>query len=128
MWLLNNISICAVNGNVVVNKEEWSESQMQSSEKVEKLVQLLRRLRGEVERRFRARIEGVFGSWVRGEETEESDIDVLVEFLDGATLFEFVGLSQFLQGKLMGRDVDVVPRDALREELRERILSEVVWL
>ncbi len=101
---------------------------MQSREKVEKLVQLLRRLRGEVERRFRARIEGVFGSWVRGEETGESDIDVLVEFLDGATLFEFVGLSQFLQEKLMGRDVDVVPRDALREELRERILSEVVWL
>ena len=100
---------------------------MRKDESVQRMIDTLRRLKAEVERRFKARIEGIFGSCVRGEATRKSDVDVLVEFLEGATLFEYVGLAQFLEEK-MGREIDVVPRDALREELRERILKEVVWL
>ena len=51
--------------------------------------------------------------------------DVLVDFADDADLFDLVGLGLFLEEKL-GRKVDVVPRRALRKELRDRVLKEVV--
>lgn len=52
-------------------------------------------------------------------------LDVLVEFEKEADLFDFVGLSIFLEEKL-GRKVDVVPRDAVRPELKDIILREAV--
>jgi len=72
---------------------------------------------------YRAEVVGIFGSFVRGEEKETSDIDVLVEFDEDADLFDFVGLSIFLEERL-GRKVDVVPRDTVRPELKEIILKE----
>ena len=53
-----------------------------------------------------------------------SDIDLLVDFEDGADLLDFVGLGLFLEERLH-RKVDVVPKNALREELREQVLQEV---
>lgn len=68
---------------------------------------------------------GLFGSIVRGEQKQTSDIDVLVDFAEDADLFDLVGLGLFLEEKL-GQKVDVVPRKALRKELREGVLKEVV--
>ena len=48
-------------------------------------------------------------------------------FQDGADLFDLIGLSQFLEERLQ-RPVDVVPRRALREELRDAVLQEVIIL
>jgi hypothetical protein len=52
-------------------------------------------------------------------------VDILVRFVEGATLFDFVGLADFLEEKL-GVKVDVVSDRAVREELRDEILKEVV--
>ena len=82
-------------------------------------------LKEDIRKKYRAEVVGIFGSFVRGEEKETSDIDVLVEFSEDADLFDFVGLSIFLEEKL-GRRVDVVPRDTLRAELQEVILGEAV--
>ena len=68
---------------------------------------------------------GIFGSYARGEETEKSDIDVLVRFHPGATLLDLMGLLIFLEEKL-GIGVDVVPHDTIRKELKDRIMKEVV--
>lgn len=76
---------------------------------------------------YKAEIKGIFGSYVRGEETDESDVDVLVEFQHGADLFDFVGLSQFLEEHLSCK-VDVVVLSSLREELKPHVLREVVYL
>jgi hypothetical protein len=54
-------------------------------------------------------------------------VDVLVRFLEGATLFDLVGLGDFLEEKLKLK-VDIVSERAVREELRERILGEVVTI
>jgi uncharacterized protein len=93
----------------------------------QEIMSLIKALQGELRQRFKAREIGVFGSVVRGEQSEASDIDVLVDFEDGADLFDLVGLGLFLEEKL-GQKVDVVPRRALREELKGAVLKEVVNL
>ena len=72
-------------------------------------------------------VEGIslFGSVVRGEAKRTSDVDILVDFTDDADLFDMSGLGLFLEGRL-GRKVDVVPRNALREELKAGIQAEAV--
>jgi predicted nucleotidyltransferase len=97
------------------------------SKDVQTLIEQLKIVAGEVQRRYRAEILGIFGSYVRGEERETSDLDVLVRFAKGATLFDFVGLADFLE-EILGIQVDVVPVDALRAEIRDRILGEAVYL
>ena len=73
--------------------------------------------------RYNATNVRLFGSVVRGEANKESDIDLLVDFLPGATLLDQIGLVQELSQKL-GRKVDVVSTRALNKHLRQRILNE----
>lgn len=65
----------------------------------------------------------VFGSVVRGEATDQSDVDFLVTFKAGASLLDLVGLADDLQDAL-GQKVDVVSDDSLNERIRARIMSE----
>jgi len=88
----------------------------------------LKSLKEEIRKQYKAEIVGIFGSYVRGKQKKRSDLDVLVKFYEGATLFELVGLSIFLEEKLGIKKVDVVPYDAVREELRDKILNEAVYL
>jgi len=70
---------------------------------------------------------GVFGSFVRGEEKAESDVDVLVEFREGQKTFDhYIDLKFYLED-LFGRKVDLVMKGAIKRRLREPILSEVVY-
>jgi uncharacterized protein len=89
------------------------------------IAEMLIGLKAEAKQRFRAEIRGIFGSYVRGEQKEGSDLDVLVEFDVGANLLHLVGLADFLEEKLNLR-VDVVPESALRKEIKDSILREKV--
>ncbi len=93
----------------------------------EDLLKKLRRLKPEIKRRYKAKEIGLFGSFVRQQQSEGSDIDILVEFEEGADLLDLMGLTLRLEEELQ-RKVDVVPRDALRPELREAVLREVMAL
>jgi predicted nucleotidyltransferase len=62
---------------------------------------------------------------VRGEQTDDSDLDVLVDLDDGITLIDFVGL-QLALADALGMRVDLVMREGLKPRIGERILSEVV--
>jgi len=93
--------------------------------KTEELLVKLGALKPEVATRYKVREIALFGSFVRGEQGGASDIDVLVDFEEGADLFDLVGLALFLEEELQ-RKVDVVPKRALRAELRETVLREVV--
>ena len=74
-------------------------------------------------------IIGVFGSYVRGEQTKKSDVDVLVEFKKVAHigLLRYVELEIFLSEQL-GVKVVLVAKGGLKPSLKERILSEVVYV
>lgn len=87
--------------------------------------QILNSLKAEARTRFKAEIKGIFGSYVRGQQKEGSDLDVLVEFEEKANLLHFVGLAEFLEEKLHLK-VDVVPESALRKEIKESVLREKV--
>ena len=93
----------------------------------EGLIRILKEVNTEVEQRYKARLTGIFGSFVRGEESAKSDVDILVEFKEGANLLHLVGLSLFLEEQLF-RPVDLVPVDAIREEIKDRIAKEVIYL
>lgn len=75
----------------------------------------------EIRRRYRAEIKGIFGSYARGDFHADSNLDLLVDFDEGANLFNFVGLQQFLEEKL-GRKIDLVSRRSLRADFRTAIL------
>lgn len=93
----------------------------------EEILKILKSVQSEVREKHKADIKGIFGSYVRGDETNVSDIDVLVEFANSADLFDYVGLSQFPEEKLHCQ-VDVVPQDDIRAELKAEILKETVYL
>ncbi|CAD6882339.1 Nucleotidyltransferase domain protein, BT0168 group [Methylomonas albis] len=69
----------------------------------------------------------VFGSVARGDERDDSDVDLLVDFMPGSTLLDQVGLIDALSLEL-GRKVDVVSGRALNKFLREKVLQEAVLL
>ncbi len=93
----------------------------------EKVLTTIGSLKDQAMKDYKAEIKGIFGSYVRGDQTDDSDIDVLVEFQHGADLFDFVGLSQFMEEHLSCK-VDVVTLNSLREELKPYVLREVVYL
>lgn len=67
----------------------------------------------------------LFGSVARGEAGPESDVDLLVEFDRSISLFDLAGLQQHLE-EILGERVDLGLRRALREELREYVLRDLV--
>lgn len=70
---------------------------------------------------------GIFGSVARGEETDASDIDILVEFTqDHATFRNFMDLIQYLED-IFGRNVDLVTTGGIDPYLRPYIEDEVIW-
>jgi uncharacterized protein len=81
--------------------------------------------KNEIKEKFKAEIVGIFGSYARGEEKEGSDIDVLVRFGEGASLFELVGLGDYLED-LFGVPVDVVSERALHPLMKDEVLRELV--
>jgi len=92
---------------------------------IDSILTKLRELKPVTATRFKAKEIGLFGSFARGEQTANSDIDLLVEFEEGADLFDLVGLANYLEEALQQK-VDIVPKRALRAELRESVLREVV--
>lgn len=81
-----------------------------------------------IKRAFHIKEIGIFGSFIRGEQTESSDIDVLVEFESGhKDFFNYMRLKNYLE-ELLGRDVDLVIKNAVKSRLRERIFSEVEYV
>jgi len=68
---------------------------------------------------------GLFGSSVRGEIREDSDIDILVEIESDISLLEFVGAKLEIE-EALGKEIDLVEYNTIKPLLRERILKEQV--
>jgi len=81
----------------------------------------------DIQKRFKVKEIGIFGSYTRGKQEDKSDVDVLVEFSEPVGLFEFMDLEEYLQ-TLFGVKVDLVSRKALKRTIGERILKEVIYI
>jgi len=76
-------------------------------------------------KRYKVKEMGIFGSFVRGEQEEGSDIDILVEFEEVPDLLKFIELERYLE-EILRIKVDLVRKSAIRPELKEIILKEMV--
>ncbi|HEX2984308.1 MAG TPA: nucleotidyltransferase family protein [Ignavibacteriales bacterium] len=65
----------------------------------------------------------LFGSYVRGEEQDGSDVDILASFSSAPTLIQFMQLENYLSAAL-GLTVDLVMKDSLKKNMREQIIRE----
>ena len=89
--------------------------------------EILRQKKPILRERFKVKEIGVFGSFVRGEEKDTSDLDILVELERPVGLIKFVGLQNYLSDEL-GEKVDLVTKSALKPRIKKNILSEVVYV
>jgi predicted nucleotidyltransferase len=82
----------------------------------------------ELNKRYGIKSNGIFGSFVRNETNEESDLDILVEFEPDANigLLKFVEIENYLSD-LLGVKVDLVEKSALKPRVGKRILKEVIY-
>lgn len=88
---------------------------------------LLRQHETILEERFGVKRIGIFGSFVRGEERPDSDVDVLVVFQKEEETFDHYMDCKFYLEDLFDRKVDLVIEDTIKNRLKEPILSEVIY-
>jgi predicted nucleotidyltransferase len=96
---------------------------------LEEVKKILKEHKAEVSRKYRVNEIGIFGSFVRGEQKNRSDIDILVEFeprnIPGLIMLS--EMERYLQ-RLLKKKVDVVIKSGIRPELKKGILKEVVYI
>lgn len=93
---------------------------------IEKTIHLIKQVLPELRQQYGVRDLWLFGSYVRREQKQESDLDVLVKFDNPQlSLIEFIQLELELS-KLLGVKVDLVERDTLKPAIGQRILHEAV--
>ncbi len=102
---------------------------MESGKTVYEIRRVLKRHERELKEKYGIKEIGVFGSYVRGEQKKDSDLDILVEFYPHAEidLIKFVELEEYLS-KLLGIKVDLVMKSALKPRIGKRVLEEVVYI
>ena len=98
------------------------------TKKLEEIEAILRKHKEELRERFGVRSIAIFGSYARGEETELSDVDILVEF-ERPIGWEVVDLKDYLES-LLGIKVDLVTKNAAmsRKNFWEHIREDLVYV
>ena len=87
----------------------------------------LKELKPTLRDKYKVKTIGLFGSYIRGQQKRESDLDVLVEFSEPIGLLTFIELEHFLSEKLEAK-VDLVMRNALKPRIKDRIIKEAIYL
>jgi predicted nucleotidyltransferase len=95
--------------------------------KLNELKKILQVHKGTLKDEFGVIEIGLFGSYTKGYQKKDSDIDILVEFEKTIDLFTYVHLKNHLSD-LLGVNVDLVAKKALKPKLGQRILSETVYI
>ena len=92
---------------------------------LKEIEEAIRDYRPLLKEKFKVKRIGIFGSYSKGEETAESDLDILVEFSEPIG-WEFFDLKEFLR-EILGKEVDLVTIKALKPQMKDKILKEVVY-
>ncbi|HPI91419.1 MAG TPA: nucleotidyltransferase family protein [Spirochaetota bacterium] len=70
---------------------------------------------------------GIFGSYAKGTPSENSDIDLLVDFSETITLFQYVHLADSMRN-ILNSGVDIVTLNGVKPYLKDSIMNEVEWI
>jgi predicted nucleotidyltransferase len=87
----------------------------------------LRGMRAELSERYHVRSMGIFGSYSRKDQTDESDLDLVVEFDQPIGMMAFVHLKNLIADRLSIK-VDLVTPEGLHPLIRDQVLHEVVYV
>ncbi len=94
---------------------------------LEEIKQLLIQNKQSVQEKYKISELGIFGSYVRGEQRQDSDLDVLIDYTEAPSLFQLIDLEFYLSDRLQMK-VDLVTKNGLKPRIKERILSEVIYV
>ena len=98
---------------------------MKSNPNLSAIQEILRQYKPQLSERYKVKTLGVFGSYVRKEQSEDSDLDLLVDFDEPPGLLKFIELENFLSD-LLHVKVDLVMKSSLKPRIGERIMNEIV--
>jgi predicted nucleotidyltransferase len=101
------------------------DSSIAFSKNAAQFISILRQHLPEISRKYKVSYLGIFGSYVRGEQEQGSDLDILVEFEEDPSFFEHIRLEDYLS-EILGVKVDLVMKSALKPAIGRHILEEVV--
>jgi predicted nucleotidyltransferase len=93
--------------------------------KLESLLKILHQQIPVLAERYSVETLEVFGSYVRDEQNQDSDLDVLVTFKEDPSLLTYIAIENHLSD-LLGVKVDLVMKDSLKPKIGEQILSEAI--
>ena len=79
---------------------------------LQEIIQILKEHQEELRETYKVKHLKVFGSYAKGEQTEDSDLDLMVSFEETPTLLMFIGLKEYLEG-ITGVEVDLVTEDGI---------------
>ena len=94
--------------------------------KADEIKRKLAQFKPELKSGFQVKEIGIFGSYIRNEQNQNSDLDILVEFEEEPSLFKFMELENYLKTILRVK-VDLVMKNALKPQIGRHILNEVVY-
>ena len=94
---------------------------------VETIKEIIEKHKPEIREKFHVSEIGVFGSYTRGEQEDDSDIDILVSFEKPIGFIKFMRL-EFYLSELLGKKVDLVSKDALKPYIGKVILEETQYV
>lgn len=93
---------------------------------LKELKEIIQRHKQILEEKYKVKKIAVFGSYVRGEQTKVSDLDILVEFEEPVG-FLFIHLADFLE-EILGVKVDLLTPDAIKPNRRKYIMENLVYV
>ncbi len=91
------------------------------------IIQTLEQHYSILEEQYKVTEIGIFGSVVRSEHTNKSDVDILVAFSSAPGFFGFIRLEHYLS-EILGKKIDLVTKKALKPAIRKTILEEVIYV
>ena len=94
-------------------------------DQIDEIISKLRDIMPALAEEYSVRNLQAFGSYTRGQQNRESDLDILVDFYETIDLFMYMELEEFLS-ELLGIKVDLVMKDTLKPRIKERILKEAI--
>ncbi len=94
---------------------------------IEEIQELLKREKASLEEKYNISKLGIFGSYIRGEQKESSDLDILIEYKGKVSFFDILHLEEELT-KLAGIKVDLVLKSGLKKFMGQQIMKEVKFL
>jgi predicted nucleotidyltransferase len=94
---------------------------------LEQITRILSENKDSLVRKYNLKEIGVFGSYVRKEQTQKSDLDILIEYQEEPGMIKYIQLENYLSD-LLGVKVDLAIKGALKPFIGKNILKEVIYL